>query len=347
MKTNLIIGSGNLPDICNFIKSKKYDGFLLLTEKRVLSLYKETVVKLLAGIAPVRISAADNGEKAKDLINLPRLLKPFFEGKLTRNFCLVSLGGGAISDIGGFMASILLRGIDHIVIPTTLLCMVDAAIGGKNGLNFKHNGATLKNMIGTFRHPTLVISDTNFLKTLADREVSNGFAEIIKYKLLFGRPDLKEISASNFRKLPEKRQIALIKECQQLKMRLVAKDPFDTKGLRETLNLGHTVGHAVEGIFAGKFSHGEAVAIGLRAAAFISLRQKLIKRHEYDQILSLLKDSLLPVTIPFINPDKFNDLLNKDKKGGLMVLLKGIGRTVTGQKVDPQLMQEAIKEIQQ
>ena len=346
MKTNLIIGRGNLPDICNFIKSKKFDGILLLTDKGVSSLYGKTVVKLLGDIAKVRISTADNGEKAKDLINLPQLLKPFFEGKLTRNFCLVSLGGGAISDIGGFVASILLRGIDHIVIPTTLLAMVDASIGGKNGLNFKHHGVTLKNMIGTFRQPTLVISDTDFLKTLPDREIRNGFAEIIKYKLLFGRPDLKDISVSNFRKLPEKRAIALIKECQQLKMRLVVNDPFDTKGLRETLNLGHTVGHAVESIFAGKFSHGEAVAVGLRAAAFISWQLQLLPKSAYQEIVNIIQKSGLPVSIPCIPPEILAEILDKDKKGGLMVLLKGIGQAVSRQKVDRQLILSAIKEIQ-
>ena len=159
MNNQLITGIGVLRKLPILLQNKQYDGFLLLTDRQVYPLYGKTIIGLLAKIAPVRISIAANGEKAKDLRILPHLLRPFFSGKLTRKFCLVSLGGGSVSDIGGFLAAVLLRGIDHIVIPTTLLSMVDAAIGGKNGLNFKHHGVILKNMIGTFRHPNLVISD--------------------------------------------------------------------------------------------------------------------------------------------------------------------------------------------
>ncbi|KKS98372.1 MAG: 3-dehydroquinate synthase, 3-dehydroquinate synthase [Candidatus Gottesmanbacteria bacterium GW2011_GWA2_43_14] len=342
----IIIGQGLLPDLDRLVKGNPYDGYLLLTDKQVYGLYGKKVVGLLSKIAPVRVSIADDGEKAKDLKILPELLAPFFEGKLTRNFCLVSLGGGSISDIGGFIAAILLRGIAHLVIPTTLLSMVDAAIGGKNGLNFKRRGRIYKNAVGTFRLPDLVICDINLLQSLPDREVRNGFGEIIKYRLAFGKPELNGVSAADFQQLSKQKLTSLIRECQQIKMKIVSQDPLDTRGLREALNLGHTVGHAVEGLFPEKFSHGEAVALGLRSAAFMSWDKGLINHHKYNQIVKIIEKCGLQLKIPRVRTAKINDLLDKDKKGGTTVLLKDLGFVVTKQKTDRKLILKAIREIQ-
>ena len=228
-----------------------------------------------------------------------------FENELDRDSCVVAIGGGITTDIVGFVASTFLRGIHLINIPTTLLAQADASIGSKNGINTKYG----KNLIGSFKEPDAVIIDLSFLDTLPRIEIKNGLAEMVKYgaiidEELFGHLEEEEnlINEKN------------IKRCIDLKLDIVSKDLYDMKGIRSSLNFGHTIGHAIES--ASKFSvpHGKAVAIGMTIES--SIAEKLIGFKDKERIVALLRkleiindddyqislDSLLP----FMKRDKKN-----------------------------------------
>ncbi|MFM7837952.1 MAG: 3-dehydroquinate synthase, partial [Chitinophagaceae bacterium] len=241
-----------------------------------------------------------------------------------RKSCLVGIGGGVITDLTGYVASIYMRGISFGFVPTSLLAMVDASIGGKNGINI----GIYKNMVGTIRQPEFILFDPQLLTTLPDAEWKNGFAEIIKHACIRDARmfvQLEKNSLPYYQRRP-KALLELIRRNALLKTRIVQRDEWE-QGERRLLNFGHTLGHALENTY--ELSHGQAISIGMTYATELS--QHLLKFSEGGRVLQLLQQYGLPTYAQF-NVQKVLQVLQKDKKkvGGVMnyILLKKLGKGV-------------------
>jgi len=214
----------------------------------------------------VKIAEIPAGENFKTLATCQQIWQQMLDAKLDRRALVVNLGGGVIGDMGGFCAATWKRGVDFVQIPTTLLAMTDAAIGGKLGIDFQG----VKNTIGVFRNPAAVFVDTDFLKTLPERELRSGFAEVIKHALI-GNEDIESLTLSETLNT-ESSWLETLRASIAVKVRIVQEDPLE-KGLRAILNFGHTIGHAVESYFLETnepLTHGEAVAIGMICESWLA-----------------------------------------------------------------------------
>lgn len=278
------------------------------------------------------------GEQHKNLQTVQRIWKTLLKHHADRNALLINLGGGVITDLGGFAASTYKRGIKFINIPTTLLAMVDAAIGGKTGIDF--GGA--KNQIGTFAEAEEVLIDPVFLSTLPERELRSGLAEMLKYGFVADDKLLK-INLENYQDF--------ILRAGEIKREIVAKDPTE-KGLRKILNFGHTIGHAIESHCLTTdypLLHGEAVALGMAAALWISMRQCGLDEkvlHDFEKQLPMLL-SEAEIVLSEADIDPIMSYLVHDKKNmgdrPQFVLLEAVGKPIWDLEVEPELIKEALK----
>ena len=278
------------------------------------------------------------GEEHKNLQTVQRIWKTLMKHHADRNALLVNLGGGTITDLGGFAASTYKRGIRFINVPTTLLAMVDAAIGGKTGIDF--GGA--KNQIGTFAEAEKVLVDSVFLQTLLPREICSGLAEMLKYGFI-SDAELLKTNLKNYQDY--------IFRAGEIKREIVAKDPYEL-GLRKILNFGHTFGHAIESHSLTKdcpLLHGEAVALGMLGALWLSVKQcglkeKVLRDYE-KQLPLLLSEADICLSESDIEPVMaylVHDKKNKDEKPQF-VLLETVGKPVWDVEVEPELIKEALK----
>jgi 3-dehydroquinate synthase len=288
------------------------------------------------------------GEGTKSLMEFGRVLNFLAAQRMDRKGVLFAVGGGVIGDLGGFAAASYLRGIDYFQLPTTLLAMVDSSVGGKTGLNLP----TGKNLVGAFHQPRSVFISTNLLATLPPREFSAGMAEVIKYGLLgdaalFTQLDHTPLSATS----PS--LAAIIHRCCSLKGRIVELDEYERAkdGGRALLNLGHTFGHAIEQVTGyGTYLHGEAVAIGLCAAARLSQKIEYINAADVKRIETVVAAHALPVRLRLPLPlASLVEAMAHDKKAraGLprFVVLKKIGSAVTQDSVSPVLVEASFREV--
>jgi 3-dehydroquinate synthase len=285
-----------------------------------------------------------DGEKGKTLREIERAAGRLLKAGLTRRSLVVALGGGAVTDAGGFLAATFMRGVDWVAVPTTLLSMVDAAIGGKTGVNLP----IAKNAVGAFHPPVAVLSDPATLETLPRRELRSGFGEALKYGAL--RPALLEGMASRARAGVADAQ--LVAECAQVKIDVVEADPKE-RGRRKLLNLGHTFGHGVEA--AGGFSrykHGEAVAVGLALAFRLARRLGRVDDTAVEIVEGALAGAGLPVRVPAEVARRAQALMAHDKKraakGLLWVLPRGSGASWQVEwdvEADADAVKGAIREI--
>jgi 3-dehydroquinate synthase len=264
------------------------------------------------------------GEEYKVQATFDRVIQQLIAIHADRTWTLVGVGGGVITDMTGYVASVFLRGIGFGFVPTTLLAMVDAAIGGKNGIDV----GMYKNMVGTINQPQFLLYDVALLKTLPENEWRNGFAEIIKHAAILDPVMFKELEKRNF-SFFQKDKTALQKLVQRnaaIKAKIVKEDEFE-KDKRRLLNFGHTLGHAIEKQY--ELMHGEAVAIGMAFAAKLSA--EMLKFKSDDKLIKLIDQYGLPVTAGY-NKQKVFDLLVSDKKreGEQMnfILLEKIGKAV-------------------
>lgn len=266
------------------------------------------------------------GEENKQQATVDHLINELINLKADRETFIVGVGGGVVTDITGYVASIYMRGVKFGFVPTTILAMVDASVGGKNGIDVN----IYKNLVGTINHPEFLLYDYSFLETLPQEEWINGFAEIIKHSCI--KDDklfsfLETESLQSFQFSPEK--IAkLIKRNVEIKYTIVAKDERET-GDRKLLNFGHTLGHAIENTY--KLSHGNAVSIGIVAACKISQQINNFSSEESTHVIDLLKKYNLPVDLDFDKEKIWNVLLMDKKKFGdtiNFILLNKIGDAV-------------------
>jgi 3-dehydroquinate synthase len=290
-------------------------------------LVDELVYQLYASLfSPYRVIIIASGEASKNWKNIALLADKLIDLDVHKTSLLVGVGGGVVCDITGFLSSIYMRGTPFGFVPTTLLAMVDAAIGGKNGVNLGLH----KNMLGTITQPKFLLFDTIFLASLSDKEWSNGFAEIIKYACISDVEMWQQLISSDllFFKANEQELNKLIAKCVQHKNRIVLADEQE-KNLRKTLNFGHTAGHAFETIYC--LQHGEAVALGMIVALIASEQKFGLDKDIRLQLVQTLQQYQLPTRLSF-NPQKTLDILKYDKKRNNQtidfVLLKSIGQAV-------------------
>jgi 3-dehydroquinate synthase len=285
------------------------------------------------------------GEAQKSLARAEELYGVLYDRGLRRSDTIVALGGGVVGDLLGFVAASYQRGLRLVQAPTTLLAQVDAGIGGKVGVDFRAG----KNYVGAFYQPSLVLADLATLVTLPGRELKSGAAEVAKYGLLRGGEVLDRCETLAAAGLGASAIDAdLVAGCVAAKLRVVAADEREETGVRAVLNLGHTLGHAIEA--AGRFqrfTHGEAVALGLRAALWISGRVSGLADGELERGLRLLDDLGLPARLAGVTADEVCDLVRRDKKAGSRgvgyVLLERLGAPVTGMIVPAELEREAVE----
>jgi len=289
----------------------------VITNIRVSKLYKDLICSKIKAKELLFVEIPD-GEQHKTQESVDFILAKLFEAKFDRNSLLIAFGGGVIGDITGFCAGIYKRGIDFLSIPTTLLAMVDASVGGKTGINSVYG----KNLIGLFYQPKAVFMDISFLKTLPKREFNAGMAELIKISVM--------LDSELFRSLFGKNNLQdLISKAILLKAKIVQEDEKEANK-RMILNYGHTFGHIVENqTNYSTYLHGEAVSIGMVMANELAFLMGLISQKEKDDILFLLKKYALPTSYKIGNVQKFYNAFFLDKKASgeriLFVLPNGIG----------------------
>jgi 3-dehydroquinate synthase len=284
------------------------------------------------------------GEAAKTLPVATGLLSELAKLKLPRSTVLLALGGGVIGDLAGFVAASYLRGISFVQVPTTLLAMVDSSVGGKTGVNLPEG----KNLVGAFHQPKLVIADLTTLDTLPPREFSAGMAEVIKYGAIRDNALFDRVSKTV--KPSDKDLDVIVETCVKIKARIVENDEFEIKGERALLNFGHTIGHAVEKVTDYRiYLHGEAISIGMRVAAWLSVWQTGLPESDAHRIEDALTANGLPITLkPGIDPSLILDAIGNDKKvtsdgKNRWVLLNKLGEATSGHEVPGELVEKALK----
>lgn len=278
------------------------------------------------------------GERHKNLQTVQRIWKTLMKHHADRNALLINLGGGVVTDMGGFAASTYKRGIKFVNVPTTLLAMVDAAIGGKTGIDFGGG----KNQIGTFAEAEEVIIDPVFLETLPQREICSGLAEMLKYGFV-ADPNLLNVNLENYQQY--------ITRCGENKREIVMQDPTE-KGLRKVLNFGHTLGHAIESHCLTTdypLLHGESVALGMLGALWLSVKQlgldeKVLQNFEKQlpMLLSETETSFSESDIESILGYLVHDKKNKDEKPQF-VLLEAVGKPVWDVEIEPNLVKSSLQ----
>ncbi len=276
---------------------------LIVSDDNVFPLYGDKLLKKLtdAGIQGESI-VFPAGEETKSLSNFEKILFKLSEENFSRCDVLIALGGGVIGDLGGFAASCFKRGMELVQIPSSLLAMVDSSLGGKTGVNLPE----AKNQIGSFYEPSLTFCDTKLLETLPEREFKCGIGEIIKYAMLFDRELFYTLLSGDY-------DLSLvIEKCVNYKTELVKEDKFD-KGRRRLLNLGHTVGHAIEALSDFEIPHGEAVAAGLAVITRASAAKEICEKYTLTELIKLLKRYNLLEHTEYSADDVY-DVILKDKK---------------------------------
>ena len=330
--------------LVDFIKSNKFSSIFVIcdtnSKKYCYDIFAKEVYNKLYEIKLIEIN---EGEKFKTIDTCKYILNKLLEAICDRRSLLINLGGGVVSDIGGFVASIYKRGISFINIPTTLLAMVDASVGGKTGVNFNN----FKNMIGTFSQPEMTLIDIRYLNTLNDRELKNGFAEMLKHGLIQSKSHWQELLKSNCNSI----NYNILKNSVEIKREIVEADPYEL-GSRKLLNFGHSIGHAIEAFFLNGnekniIGHGEAVAAGMIMESYISMQLGLLDSNDFKAI----KDTIIKIyRIIEIKSSAFQhilELLINDKKNRnnilYFVLLNGIGNATFDVEVDNPLVLDALQ----
>ncbi len=308
-------------------KDKIGKRYCVITDEKVFKLYAESFVKSLKknGFS-VDVIVLPTGENQKKLVTIENLANKMVEKKFNRKDAIISFGGGVVGDISGFLASIYMRGMPYIQIPTTLLAIVDASVGGKTGVNLKSG----KNLLGTFHQPKYTVIDIKYIEKLPEKHIRNGLSEIIKCSVIGSLPLFKFIE-QNYKKIlsfDKEPVLKIVEDALAVKIKFVEEDEED-KGSRMKLNYGHTFGHLLENLSCYTLLHGYAVSIGMVLANKIAVKKKLLSSADAERIKKLLKDVGLPTTT--MQKVQFKDLVvDKKMEDGYVniILPKKIGEAV-------------------
>ena len=331
----IIIGSNIIKDLAKFLykNSINFNQSLLVIDKKVPSKFISKVTKSL-NTKKISKFIFNANEKNKNHKNVNKILKILLKKNFSRQDSIIAIGGGITGDVSGFAASLYKRGLQFINLPTTLLSQVDSSIGGKTGINTKEG----KNLIGSFYQPKIVVSETDFLKSLPKREVICGYGEILKHSLVLNKKFYKYLNYNSEKILNLSTpfiQKAIFESCKIKK--IVVEEDEKEKGIRKILNFGHTFAHAYEASlgYSKKLNHGEAVILGILSALKFGLREKLTKIKDYESIVEHIHKMKLPSSIKnYFSAKKINSILSfiiKDKKNTTkkinLILIKKIGST--------------------
>jgi 3-dehydroquinate synthase len=339
------VGPGLIARLGEFLAPLAPSSIHVVCTEVVAPLYAQAALDACGGVAPTHLCTVADGEAVKNLATATAVLDALVAARADRRSVLVALGGGVIGDIAGFAASVYMRGIRFVQVPTTLLAQVDSSVGGKTGVNH----AAGKNLIGSFHQPSAVVTDTATLATLPAREVRAGLAEIIKHGLLADREyfnrtveDLPRLLALDAEALTR----AIAGSCE-IKAAVVGRDEREN-GERALLNLGHTFGHAIETLGGyGRWLHGEAVACGLCLAADLSQRLGLIGADAVEEVRDAVAGAGLPVRIAGLPLDAAFQCMRGDKKAVAgridFVVLERIGQALRRQ-VDDALVEATLRD---
>ncbi len=342
---DIVVGSGIIAELGDYIKKiNNYSKLIVIADQNVAKLHLDYLNNQIKNL-PVEVKniVVDAGEKAKSFTNLENVVEQILEIGVDRHSLIVAFGGGVVGDLSGFVASILLRGIDFIQVPTTLLAAVDSSVGGKTAINSKFG----KNLIGSFYQPKLVFCDLDFLKTLPNRDYVSGYGEVVKYGFIKDKNFFSYLD-NNLEKIknrdPEILQKIIVKSCQ-IKAEIVSLDEKENN-LRAILNFGHTFGHIFETEtgYSDKLFHGEAVAIGMVLAVKMSIELGMLPAKNLALVINHLKQIGLPTSPKDIqtswNIKHLTTHLYKDKKvenkNLTFVLLEEIGKSVIRKNVSEQ-----------
>jgi len=334
----------------NFINKKLKR---LIENKNILFIIIDiSVIYLLKNInfpKNVIVIKIKGSEKIKNFNNYEKITKKILISKVNRNSTIVAIGGGTVGDLGGFIASTVLRGINFILIPTTLLSQVDSSIGGKNGINTNFG----KNLIGTFYQPDKVLIDTKLLESLNKRELKSGYAEIVKHSIINDIVFFKWLD-KNYNKIFNLEKNALmysIYKSIKIKSKYVSRDTKEILtniNSRAILNFGHTFGHALETYYKyKKLTHGEAISIGMTISSKVSQRISSLSKNDLEKIINHFHKVGLPTNDKNISNKRILDIIQRDKKNinnkMNLILLKKIGKAYYSRNLDPEYIFNILK----
>ncbi len=328
------------------LKENRYSSIFIIADTNTNEYCLPKLLPLIETDLTVEIIEFEAGEINKNIETCIEIWNVLTELGADRKTLVINIGGGVVTDLGGFVASTFKRGVDFIHIPTTLLSMVDASVGGKNGVDL----GNLKNQIGVINTPKMVLIDTAYLETVPQNEMRSGLAEMLKHGLIFDKAyweSFLDIKAIDFNQLD-----SLIHRSVEIKNSIVMQDPTE-KNIRKSLNFGHTLGHAIESYFLENENkttllHGEAIAVGMILESYISLHKNLINKDEYDQIKTTLKSIYDDIIFEENDIDPILELLIHDKKNeyGMIqfALIDGIGKIKINQSVENELILNAFED---
>lgn len=339
------IGAGLLAETGGWLKANGFSGrAVIITDTTVKGFYGDALSQSLERDGfKVIILAVPAGEAQKTLETAGRLYEELTGAYAERATPVLALGGGVMGDLAGFVAATYMRGVPLLQLPTTLLAQVDSSLGGKVAVDH----GRLKNIIGVFYQPKLVVADTDTLKTLPEDELAGGLAEVIKSAAIKNRKlfDFLEANIARARSLDAEVLEEMVFQTARIKAAIVAEDERDT-GLRNTLNFGHTVGHALETVSGFRLKHGQAVAIGMVAAARISRRMGLMPENDVIRLTDVIQKAGLPAELPDLSVEDVMSAMKHDKKVRQdeirFVLLRGIGDAFVTDEVSPSLVEEVL-----
>lgn len=351
--STLLIESGALENVASRIHTDTYSHVVLIVDSGAAFFAPQVIAS--CGLSNTQILTISGGESCKELAQLERVWSFFLENGLDRKGLVIAMGGGAVTDLVGFAAATFMRGVACAYIPTTLLAQVDASIGGKSAINF----GGLKNIVGNFQLPRVVVIDPATLTSLPNRELRSGFAEVIKHGALFDRAFFEEVTKIPCDSLSLSELTATIARSCELKAKIVNEDEREL-GPRKLLNFGHTLGHAFEALYlppldkkpshGDKLLHGECVAIGMVAEAFISMELGFLSDDEFSLLESAILRSGLPIRLPSVlSVEEVLAATNKDKKREAMEikwsLIEEIGRGVFNKLAPKDTVVNAIRYV--
>ncbi|MDN3677543.1 3-dehydroquinate synthase [Flavobacterium paronense] len=336
----IYFGEDEYQSLNKFIEEKNYSNIFILTDTNSNEYCLTKFLPFLATEKTIEIIEIEPGESEKNITTCVEIWNILTELGGDRKSLLINIGGGVITDIGGFVASTFKRGIDFIHIPTTLLAMVDASVGGKNGVDL----GNLKNQIGVINVPKMVLINTEYLSTLPQNEMRSGFAEMVKHGLIHDQiywTHFRNLQSAQHDYLPQ-----LIHRSIEIKNEIVMQDPTEN-GIRKALNFGHTLGHAIESYFLENENkktllHGEAIAVGMVLESYISWQKGLLSAKEYLEIKNMITTVFETIVFEENDIQPILDLLIHDKKNEYgkiqFALLDGIGNIKINQEIENELI---------
>ena len=321
-----------------------YNKIIILTQKTILN---HCDIESIINHKNVLYYICKENEECKSIEEVDKILNYMIINGCDKDTLLLGVGGGTITDLTGFIASVYMRGIDHYFLPTTLLAMVDASIGGKTAINYK----STRNIIGSFKQADKIFINKNFLLTHQKNDLINGFAEIIKYAFILDRQLFEKINNSNYLLTDIKNNLddleLITTECIKHKCQIVDQD-FKDNGARQVLNFGHTIGHALETYSNFKLSHGLAVFHGMKASLFLSNHLQTLSDDDYELSLALI-EKFNTKWVKNINTDQLLSFIKYDKKikdGKInFILLEKIGKAYISNDISKTLLKKAVDNI--